>query len=335
MHAVLAWSALVLLSGPFAPQGQRKWKPLFDYTNLPPANEELWAPLAAATVSLEQAVAIADEAEEAPVHAFKAEIEMRDGAPLWKLELFTGELTAAKPGRLNLHVSATEPKVVKRLELLTLAPDEERAWSVFKNAKVPLANATQLAKDKVVGQKGEKQIVPDPRARSAMFVSEGDPIWQVDVMGFEGKNEELRRYRVNVSAERPIAKLKLMLDRFVGEPLRSADPIELPNGMFVHDFTVGDGAEVTAASKVRVNYRLFLLDTTKIHDTWETKQDETFAVSEAPLKGITEGIVGMRAGGKRKLAIPYVLAFGEAGNEIAPRKAMVVCDIAVEEVVEE
>ena len=122
-----------------------------------------------------------------------------------------------------------------------------------------------------------------------------------------------------------------MLDRFVGEPLRAAEPVALPNGMFLHDFIAGDGQEVKADSKVRVNYRLFLLDTTKIHDTWETKRDETFLVSQAPLKGMAEGMVGMRVGGKRKIAMPYGLAFGEAGNEISPRKAMVVCDVFIED----
>jgi peptidylprolyl isomerase len=78
-----------------------------------------------------------------------------------------------------------------------------------------------------------------------------------------------------------------------------------------------------------VNYRLFLLDNTKLHDTWQTKRTETFAVSEAPLQGMREGMVGMRVGGKRKIAMPYDKAFGEAGNEIAPPKAMVVCDVAV------
>jgi peptidylprolyl isomerase len=48
---------------------------------------------------------------------------------------------------------------------------------------------------------------------------------------------------------------------------------------------------------------------------------------------MTEGMVGMRVGGKRKIAMPYNLAFGEQGNDVAPPKAMVVCDISVEELV--
>jgi hypothetical protein len=32
------------------------------------------------------------------------------------------------------------------------------------------------------------------------------------------------------------------------------------------------------------------------------------------------------------LSRPLLLAFGEAGNEIAPRKAMVICDLIIEKV---
>ena len=41
-------------------------------------------------------------------------------------------------------------------------------------------------------------------------------------------------------------------------------------------------------------------------------------------------MVGMRVGGRRKIAMPYTMGFGEAGNELAPPKAMVVCDVVVE-----
>jgi len=132
-----------------------------------------------------------------------------------------------------------------------------------------------------------------------------------------------------------MVKHKIMLDRFAGEPLRGGKPTELDNGMFLYDFTSGDGEVVTADSKVKVNYRLFLLDSTKLHDTWEHHRPETFVISKAPLKGMSEGMVGMRVGGKRKIAMPYELAFGESGNELAPPKAMIVCDVAIDALIDE
>ena len=69
--------AALLAAPPAVRADQRKWDPLFDYTNLPPTNAEFWAPLGAAAVSLEQALAVVDEAEEAPVHPFKARLDVR------------------------------------------------------------------------------------------------------------------------------------------------------------------------------------------------------------------------------------------------------------------
>ena len=55
MHAPVLWSTLVLLGGFFPPSSAsqdetKKLDPLFDYTNLPPSNEEFWAPVSDAKV---------------------------------------------------------------------------------------------------------------------------------------------------------------------------------------------------------------------------------------------------------------------------------------------
>src|SRR5207249_2757305 len=101
------------------------------------------------------------------------------------------------------------------------------------------------------------------------------------------RKEQIRRYEFNVNAAKPVVKRKIMLDRFAGEPLRGEKGTELANGMILHDFTPGDGEPVTADSKVKVNYRLFLLDNTKLHDTWKAHRPETFVISAAPLKGMS------------------------------------------------
>lgn len=334
-HARLAWlaCAALALAGPSsAVQGKKKWDPLFDYTNLPPADEELWAPLAVVQVQMEDALAAARASEGEDVRPRKIALRSGPKGAAWHLELFVGGASGT-PKRVNLQVSTAEPKVLKRLELLALATDEEQAWPVLAKSTVTLTEAIELAKKSAIGS-GADAIVPHPRALSVDFVSVPTaPVWNFQIMGIDEKKELVRRYEIHVNADLPRVKRKLMEDRFSGEPLRGDKPVELPGGLFVHDFTVGDGQEVTAESKVRVNYRLFLLDSTKLHDTWETKLPETFTIGEAPLAGMRQGMLGMRAGGKRKIAMPYPLAFGEKGNEIAPPKAMVVCDIAIEELV--
>jgi FKBP-type peptidyl-prolyl cis-trans isomerase len=329
----VAWSSLVLLAGFCLPfQGQKKWKPLFDYTNLQPSNQAYWEPLGRAHVEMEKALELAAKDLGAAIRVLSADLKTGDGDAFWQLELFAGG-EEGTPKRVNVRVSAAEEKVLQRLELLSLAEEDKQTWAVLAKAQVPAEAAIDICKQHSVGVKPEP-LITDPRLRTLEFVPEaGAPIWKCELMGLDKRKQQIRRYSFSVNAARPMVKQRLMLDRFAGEPLRGDQPRELENGMFLHDFTVGEGGEVKADSKVKVNYRLFLLDNTKLHDTWETHRPETFLVSNAPLEGMTEGMVGMRVGGKRKIAMPYHMAFGEAGNELAPPRAMIVCDVAVEALV--
>jgi hypothetical protein len=325
--ASAAWSSVLLVAGLCLP-GQKKWKPLFDYTNLQPSNEAYWEPLARAQLQVEDALALAAQTEGAAIHLLSAELEPGEGGEAWDLQVFVAAEKSA-PKRVNLLVSTAKPEVLRRVELLSLTEEDKRTWRVLARTDVTAETAIQLCKDQAAGNKPEP-IIRDARMRRLAFVPEEDaPIWDGELMGDDWKKGLVRRYSFEVNAQKPAVKRRIMLDRFAGEPLRKEKPTELPNGMFLHDFIVGEGPEVTAASKVKANYRLFLLDNTKLHDTWQTKRPETFAISQAPLVGMSEGMVGMRVGGKRKIAMPYEKAFGEAGNDLVPPRAMVVCDVAV------
>jgi FKBP-type peptidyl-prolyl cis-trans isomerase len=317
----------------------KPFDPSFDYTNLPPTNQDLWAPLSGAAVTLEQALAAAQEAEGAPVRILTAEMKLGGSEPIWHFQLFVGE-PGSTPKRVNVRVSSREPKVLKRMELRELVETDKKIWRILSQVPVAPEIAIELGKERAKGAKVEPMLT-DVRARRLAFVPEEKlPVWKLELMGFEGKNDLPRRREMLVEALKPAVKQNLMLDRFVGEPLRAAEATPLADGMWIHDFLVGEGEELTLDSKVVVSYRLFLLDMRKIHDTEKgddkkSKQPETFVVGQAPLKGMTQGMLGMRVGGKRKIAIPWELAFGAEGNELAPPKAMVVCDLVIESMVKE
>ena len=320
-------SSVVLVTGLCLP-GQDKWQPLYDYTNLPPSNLTYWEPLQQAKVQMEDALALAAQTEGAPVHALSAALRTDTGEPQWDLQLFVAA-EKAQPKRVNLQVSTTEPKVLRRLELLSVTEHDKKIWKVLVRTGVTAEAAIEICKDHSSGNRPQP-VIRDPRLRTLAFVPEPDaPIWDCELMGDDWKKEQIRRYQYHVTAGKPGVRRKILLDRFAGEPLRSGEPTELPNGIFTYDFIIGEGPEVTEDSKVKVHYRLFLLDNTKLHDTWDTKRPETFQLSSAPLKGMTAGMLGMHMGGRRKIVMPYQLAFGDAGNELAPPKAMVVCDLAV------
>lgn len=332
--ATFALAGLVLLAGPAsAAQSPKAFDPLFDYKNLPPETEELWGPLTACAVTLQDALAVARESEGAETRPLRAELRTGPKEAHWYLELLVGAADVAEPERVNLQVSSSERKVLKRLELSALAKDELEAWQVLRKCSVACDIAIGLAVEKAKGDTAKERWT-DGRIRTARFVPvPAAPFWELELLGNESAHEAIRRVAFQVDAKKPMVKRFIMMDRFPGEPLRNkgkATPRE--DGLHIYDFVVGDGQEVARDTKVRVNYRLFLLDGQKIHDTWATKLTEVFRTDAAPLKGMTAGMVGMRVGGRRKIAMPASLAFGAKGNELAPPDAMIVCDVSIEEI---
>ncbi len=109
-----------------------------------------------------------------------------------------------------------------------------------------------------------------------------------------------------------------------GSPVRSRT---LPGGLVVQDFVLGDGPEVTPGATVNVDFIArtpdgYICDTTAVR-----AQGPVLAVYGANYRGAPadllidrlppgwrDGLLGMQAGGKRRLVIPYALLYGEAGR---------------------
>jgi peptidylprolyl isomerase len=310
--------------------GASTWKPGFDYTHLMPSSASLWAKITQGPVEMEAALTVAAEALGQVIWLKKGALEDHEGQPAWSLQVFAASSDSVEaPRRVDLLVSTLEPKVLARTDLPEIPEPERQMWNRLAKATVQAEGAITICKVNSLGHK-ESPSMTQPHLRIVEFVDHPTvPYWTCEMMGLQGDGP--RRYGLEIRASGGLRQ-KILLDRFPGTPLRRAEAVELPNGMFVHDFVTGDGPAVKPDSMVTVHYRLFLLDNSKLHDTWRSGIAETFKVAQAPLKGMTEGLLGMRMGGKRKIAMPYELAFGEAGNEIAPPKAMVVCDIVIEEV---
>ena len=99
------------------------------------------------------------------------------------------------------------------------------------------------------------------------------------------------------------------------------------SGLWLQDLEPGEGDTVKAGALVSINYTGWLHDGTLV----ETNADRvpfSFRVGIGDmLAGWDEGIVGMRAGGKRKLILPYQLGFGEMGEGEIPPFAVLVYEI--------
>jgi FKBP-type peptidyl-prolyl cis-trans isomerase FkpA len=100
------------------------------------------------------------------------------------------------------------------------------------------------------------------------------------------------------------------------------------------DLTVGTGAEAAFGSGITVNYTGWLYDPSKTDqkglqfDTSAGREAFAFTLGAGQvIEGWDEGLVGMKAGGSRRLIIPSALAYGASRNGPIPPFATLVFDI--------
>jgi len=93
------------------------------------------------------------------------------------------------------------------------------------------------------------------------------------------------------------------------------------------DITAGDGAEAVDGKKVTVHYTGTLKsDGSKFDSSLDRGEPFSFTLGAGEvIKGWDQGVAGMKVGGKRKLVIPGVLAYGEASPspDIPPNSDLV------------
>lgn len=96
------------------------------------------------------------------------------------------------------------------------------------------------------------------------------------------------------------------------------------------DVRVGTGAEANTGRTVAVNYAGYLYSATAAENKG-TRFDAgtfTFTVGSGVIQGFSQGVIGMRVGGLRRVIIPPSLGYGAAGSPPAiPGNATLVFDI--------
>jgi FKBP-type peptidyl-prolyl cis-trans isomerase FkpA len=97
-------------------------------------------------------------------------------------------------------------------------------------------------------------------------------------------------------------------------------PVEHPlvildNGVEFREVLPGQGPEAQAGDEISIDYVGYLSDGTQFDSSIERGVPIQFTLGEAPLTGWNSGLLGMRTGGRRRLALPSPLAYGEAGIE--------------------
>ena len=98
-------------------------------------------------------------------------------------------------------------------------------------------------------------------------------------------------------------------------PSQAPPEAPAPTKLEITDDLVGNGREAKAGDSVKVHYTGTLMSGKKFDSSRDRGDPFEFKLGAGQvIKGWDQGVAGMKVGGKRKLVIPYDLAYGEAGH---------------------
>jgi peptidylprolyl isomerase len=104
---------------------------------------------------------------------------------------------------------------------------------------------------------------------------------------------------------------------------------KLASGLQYDDMLVGSGKMAEPGTNVSIHYTGYLLDGSEFDSSLKSGQPLKFQIAGGQMiQGFDEGVRGMRIGGKRKVRIPWQMAYGEAGRPpLIPPKSDLVFDL--------
>jgi FKBP-type peptidyl-prolyl cis-trans isomerase len=123
------------------------------------------------------------------------------------------------------------------------------------------------------------------------------------------------------------------IPRFPGWEV-AGDWTETDSGLKYYDIVIGEGpTPPSSTSTVSVHYTGYLTDGSKFDSSVDRGQPSEFPLNRV-IGGWTEGVGSMTVGSKRKLIIPYTLAYGAQGRPGSiPPKATLIFDVELLKVV--
>jgi FKBP-type peptidyl-prolyl cis-trans isomerase FkpA len=90
-----------------------------------------------------------------------------------------------------------------------------------------------------------------------------------------------------------------------------------PSTLQITELTVGEGTEAVNGKTAFVTYVLWRFDPNGVDQKGEALDANTFSWligGTGAIQGMSQGVQGMRVGGKRRIIIPPSLGYGSGGN---------------------
>ena len=106
----------------------------------------------------------------------------------------------------------------------------------------------------------------------------------------------------------------------------------------VEDVKIGTGETLKLGDTATFNFRLTMKNGTKVAggDTFGSDNPPTFDFKEGSLiPGWTEGLVGLKEGGRRRLEVPSSLAYGQFGSDGIPPNTGLIFLVELVEIINE
>ena len=102
------------------------------------------------------------------------------------------------------------------------------------------------------------------------------------------------------------------------------------SGTFVRDLLPGTVLPQGLSSDVQITLRMWLADGTPIINPSHPSDTLSFVIGRGTvIRGIEEGVTGMRLGGVRQLVIPPIAGFGSSGRNSVPPNAVLVTEVSL------
>jgi FKBP-type peptidyl-prolyl cis-trans isomerase len=116
-------------------------------------------------------------------------------------------------------------------------------------------------------------------------------------------------------------------------PHITGSPVKLNGGLEYVDIKTGTGAASKKGSKVNVEYTGWLASTCKKFDSSYDHKGQAFSLTLGAgqvIPGFDQGLIGMKAGGTRRLFIPPALAYGAQGQPpTIPANSILIFDVTI------